>query len=172
LAAWSDDTVYFAASTGSMLFRNPQRRAAIAMTVLDRTHDLTIHSAARRVGSAAAVPDLLRELHVFPRADSSPQRVGTATSTPCRSSASSWVDDRPNAIRCTRVELAAGQHPSPPVRAGAPFRAPDAGSASRRTGPRRSRCRTPEGSVLGSRRSEDERSERARPRSHEWRGCR
>jgi hypothetical protein len=67
LAACLEGTLYFAASAGSRLLRNLQRQAAIAMTVVDRTHDLTIHGKARRVGSAAAVPDLLRELHGLSR---------------------------------------------------------------------------------------------------------
>jgi hypothetical protein len=67
LAACLDGTVHFTASSGSILLRNLERRAGIAMTVVDRDHDLTIHGEALRVGHATQVPDLLRELHGLSR---------------------------------------------------------------------------------------------------------
>ncbi|TML93821.1 MAG: hypothetical protein E6G06_00630 [Actinobacteria bacterium] len=56
-AACREGTVYFAASRGSLLLGNLERHAAIAMTVADRDHDLTIQGDAERVGIASAVPN-------------------------------------------------------------------------------------------------------------------
>jgi hypothetical protein len=69
LAACLDGTLHFTASAGSLLLRNLERRAAIAMTVVDRNHDLTVRGEAIRVGSASTVPDLMRELHGLSRRD-------------------------------------------------------------------------------------------------------
>jgi len=63
LAACSDGTVYFTASVGSVLLRNLEGRADVALTVTDADHDVTIHGQARRLGMASQLPDLVTQLH-------------------------------------------------------------------------------------------------------------
>jgi pyridoxine/pyridoxamine 5'-phosphate oxidase len=67
LTACLEGIVYFAVSVGSVLLRNLEREAAMAMTVADREHDLTIHGEAERLGKASDLPDLVKELNRLSR---------------------------------------------------------------------------------------------------------
>ncbi len=50
-----------------MVLGNLRRRPAVAMTVADRDHDLTIHGRAEPLGRASDLPDLVRDLHRLSR---------------------------------------------------------------------------------------------------------
>lgn len=67
LTACLKGAVYFAVSEGSLLLRNLERDSAVAMTIADRSHDLTIQGEAKKVGKASEVPDLLRDLRGISR---------------------------------------------------------------------------------------------------------
>lgn len=67
LAACVHGRVIFTASLGSLLLRNLERQPAISMTVTDRAHDLTIHGRSRRLGKAAELADLVRDLDALAR---------------------------------------------------------------------------------------------------------
>jgi len=67
LTACLDGTVYFTASSGSLLLRNLEREPAVSITVADREHDLTIHGHADRLGRASDLVELVRELHGLSR---------------------------------------------------------------------------------------------------------
>jgi pyridoxine/pyridoxamine 5'-phosphate oxidase len=67
LTACLDGTVHFAATDGSTLLRNLERRPDVAMTVVDQYHDVTVHGTAHRLGRASELPDLVRSLHQLSR---------------------------------------------------------------------------------------------------------
>ena len=67
LVACLDGTVFFAVSGGSMLGRNLDRRATLALTVIDQHHDVTIHGTASRVGRATDAAPLVQRLHDLSR---------------------------------------------------------------------------------------------------------
>jgi len=67
LAACLDGSVYVTATPGSVLLANLARRPALAMTITDREHDLTIFGEAVMVGRANDVDELVRRLHRLSR---------------------------------------------------------------------------------------------------------
>ena len=67
LAACMDGTMYFTASIGSLLLRNLRRQPAVAITIADREHDVTIHGQAVPLGKASDLAELVSELHSLSR---------------------------------------------------------------------------------------------------------
>lgn len=67
LAACRKGSVYFTATLGSVLLRNLERQPAVAITVTDRDHDLTLLGEAVRLGRASDLPELVRDLHALSR---------------------------------------------------------------------------------------------------------
>jgi pyridoxine/pyridoxamine 5'-phosphate oxidase len=67
LAACLDGTVHFTASPGSALLADLRRQKAIALTVTDRDHDLTIFGEADLAGRASEVSDLMHNLRRLSR---------------------------------------------------------------------------------------------------------
>lgn len=74
LTACMKGTLHFTATIGSALLHNLERRPAIAMTVTDRDHDLTVVADGDRLGKASELPDIVRSLHrLSPRGQFTPR---------------------------------------------------------------------------------------------------
>jgi hypothetical protein len=74
LAACLGDRVHFAVSRGSVLLGNLERRPDVALTIVDRDHDLTLFGEALKLGTASELPGLVDELHALsPRGQFTPR---------------------------------------------------------------------------------------------------
>jgi pyridoxine/pyridoxamine 5'-phosphate oxidase len=67
LTACLGGTVHFAVSRGSVLLHTIEHRPAVAMTIIDRDHDVTLFGESVRLGTAGDLPDLVSELHALSR---------------------------------------------------------------------------------------------------------